>query len=153
MTRLRPVFSVALPVILAACAVAPLSAQGSGDADMGAETGTAEPTKGEARLAKLLKGRVAGEPVRCIRALPSQRMTTIPGTAYVFGSGNTIYVQRTRDPAQIDRNDTLVSNRFNASEICRLEQRTTVDRLSGIFTGVVFFEDFVPYTRSEGDAG
>lgn len=153
MIRLHPVISAALPVVLAACAVAPLSAQGSGGADLESEASSAAPTKGEARLAKLLKGRVAGNPVRCIRALPSQRMATIPGTAYVFGSGDTIYVQRTRDPGQIDRNDTLVSNRFNATEICRLEQRTTVDRLSGIFTGVVFFEDFVPYTRSDGDAG
>ncbi len=102
---------------------------------------------------ELLEGRVAGEPVRCIRSLPSQRMTTIDRTAYVYGSGNTIYVQRTRDPDQIDDNDALVTQRFNPSELCRLDQMTTVDRVLGFFTGAVFFEDFVPYTRVKANEG
>ena len=111
-------------------------------------------TKGEKRLAKLLEGRVAGEPVRCIRTLPSQRMQTIDGTAYVYGSGDTIYVQRTRDPSAISDNDALVTTRFNATELCALDITTTVDRVLGFFTGAVFFEDFVPYTRvkAEGSA-
>ncbi len=32
----------------------------------------AEPTKGEVKLAKLLEGRVAGEPQRCLRTFPSR---------------------------------------------------------------------------------
>ena len=123
--------------ILAAATVAAIPA---------AATAREKPTP-EAKLAKLLEGRVAGEPVRCIRTVPSQRMTTIDRTAYVYGSGNTIYVQRTRDPDQIDDNDALVTQRFNPSELCRLDQMTTVDRVLGFFTGAVFFEDFVPYTR------
>ena len=78
-------------------------------------------------------------------------MQTIRVTAYVYGSGNTIYVQRTRDPDQIDDNDALVTTRFNASELCRLDQMTTVDRVLGVFTGAVFFEDFVPYTRVKSE--
>lgn len=111
-----------------------------------------ELTEGEQRLAKLLEGRVAGEPVRCIRAFPSQRMQTIDGTAYVYGSGNTIYVQRTQHPERIDDNDTLVTTRFGSSQLCRLDQVTTIDPVLGFFTGAVFFEDFVPYTRVKAEA-
>jgi hypothetical protein len=128
---------------LALAAAVPAAAQS--DVETSAEA--APETKGEKRLAKLLEGRVAGEPQRCIRTLPNQRMQTIDDTAYVYGSGNTIYVQRTRDPGSISDSDALVSRRFNASEICKLDVMTTVDPVTGIFTGAVFFEDFVPYTR------
>lgn len=114
--------------------------------------GSATKSKGEERLAKLLKGRVAGQPMSCIRTLPRDRMTIIDGTAYVYGSGNTIYVQRTREPDRIDDSDTLVTNRFSASQLCRLDTMTTIDRFTGIFTGAVFFEDFVPYTRETARA-
>lgn len=153
MIRFRPAFIAALPLAAASLCLSPLAAQDAGAPDVAAQASAEKPmTKGEKRLAKLLDGRVAGEPVRCIRTLPNQRMQTIRKTAYVYGSGDTIYVQRTRDPGQIDDNDALVTIRFNATEMCRLDQMTTVDRQIGVFTGVVFFEDFVPYTRvkSEG---
>jgi hypothetical protein len=126
----------------------PAAAQDSGAPDVETRAEAPAPTKGERELAKLLEGRVAGEPVRCIRAFPSQRLRTIEGTAYVYGQGDTIYVQRTRDPERIDRTDALVSNRFGGSQLCRLDIMTTIDPITGIFTGAVFFEDFVPYTRS-----
>ncbi|NKB15989.1 MAG: hypothetical protein HC774_02250 [Sphingomonadales bacterium] len=146
MTRLRLAVA-ALPLALAGLCLSPLAAQDEDRSDV--EAGIVNPgeTKGEKRLAKLLEGRVAGEPVRCIRSLPNQRFQTIDKTAYVYGSGNTIYVQRTRDPEAIDDSDALVSRRFNASEICRLDVMTTIDPVLGFFTGAVFFEDFVPYTR------
>jgi len=108
---------------------------------------TAEMTKGEKRLTEMLENRVAGEPQRCIRTRLNNRLRVIDKTAYVYGSGKTIYVQRTRNPNNIDRDDILVSRRFNSSELCRLDVVTTADRLAGFFTGAVFFEDFVPYTR------
>jgi hypothetical protein len=136
---------------LASAGALPVLAQDTAPGEPDVQSGAADEakpiTKGEARLAKLLEGRVAGEPVRCIRTMPSQRMQTIDRTAYVYGSGNTIYVQRTNTPDRIDDTDTLVSIRFNASELCRLDVMNTVDRFNGFFTGAVFFEDFVPYTR------
>ena len=132
---------------LALAAALPVAAQT--DVETSAEA--APKTKGEKRLAKLLEGRVAGEPQRCIRTLPNQRMQTIDRTAYVYGSGETIYVQRTRDPGTINDNDALVTRRFNTTELCRLDVITTIDRVSGMFTGAVFFEDFVPYTRVKDD--
>jgi hypothetical protein len=152
MKRASVLTSAALAAACAGLAFTPLAAQDAGDVEAKAEAVPAPMTKGEKRLAKLLEGRVAGEPVRCIRTLPSQRMQTIDGTAYVYGSGDTIYVQRTSDPSAISDNDALVTNRFNATELCRLDITTTVDRVLGFFTGAVFFEDFVPYTRVKAEA-
>ncbi len=123
-------------------------------ADENSEAGedAVELTEGEERLARLLEGRVAGEPQTCIRQRLNDRVTVIDGTAYVYGRGRTIYVQRTRDPEDIDRFDTLVSRRFNGSQICKMDIVTTIDPVVGVFTGVVFFDDFIPYTRAEADS-
>lgn len=110
-----------------------------------------ELTKGEERLANLLKGRVAGEPQDCINEFRNVNMTTIDDTAYVYGRGRTIYVQRTRDPGNIDRDDILVIRKFNGSRLCRLDFVSTVDRYAGFFTGGVQFDQFVPYTRVDED--
>ena len=118
-----------------------------------AEAAEAEMTEGEERLAKLLEGRVAGEPQNCIRSRLNDRMTVIDETAYVYGRGRTIYVQRTRHPDRIDRHDTLVSRRFNSSQICRQDVVTTIDSANGFFTGAVFFDEFIPYTRVDEDEG
>jgi hypothetical protein len=152
MKRATFLTSALLAAAATGLALTPLAAQDAGDVEAEAKAAPAPMTKGEKRLAKLLEGRVAGEPVRCIRALPGQRMQTIDSTAYIYGSGETIYVQRTRDPSAIDDNDALVTNRFNASELCRFDMTTTVDRQLGFFTGAVFFEDFVPYTRVRAEA-
>lgn len=125
------------------------------DQDTGdeAEPAQTEMTDGEKRLARMLEGRVAGEPQNCIRQLLNERLTVIDKTAYVYGSGRTIYVQRTRNPEDIDRDDALVSRRFNASELCKQDVVTTIDPVLGFFTGAVFFDDFIPYTRVEKDEG
>ncbi len=125
-----------------------LLAAGPASAEEHSETGDAlELTKGEAELAELLEGRVAGEPQNCIRVRPNYRLTTIDDTAYVYGRGRTIYVQRTSHPNRIDDDDTLVSRRFSSSQVCRQDIVNTIDPVHGMFTGTVFFEEFVPYTR------
>ncbi|MFY7743895.1 MAG: hypothetical protein ACOVQY_00610 [Erythrobacter sp.] len=152
MIRISPrsrLWSACVAGALVMAASLPVAAQSaSGQPDLETESAqTPAPTKGELRLAKMLEGRVAGEPVICIRAFPSQRMQTIDGVAYVYGSGNTIYVQRTRNPDAIDDTDALVVTRTNGTQLCRFDIATTVDAVNGFFTGAVMFEDFVPYTR------
>lgn len=138
--------------LIASASLGLLAAPAMAEED-GKDADKTEMTEGEKELAKLLEGRVAGEPRRCIRNYPSQRLRTIDETAYVYGRGNTIYVQRTRDPESIDDNDVLVI-RTLGSQLCRLDQVTTIDRFGGFFNGIVFFEDFIPYTRvNEEDAG
>ena len=108
-----------------------------------------EKKTGEEQLAELLEGRVAGEPQSCINSMgTTQHLKIIDGTALVYGRGKTIYVNRTRDPDDIDDNDVLVTRRHSPG-ICSLDIVTKVDRSSGFFAGSVFLEDFIPYTRVE----
>jgi hypothetical protein len=103
---------------------------------------------GEARLAKLLEGRVAGQPASSIRTWPSSAMTIIDGTAIVFGRGDTIYVNRTEYPDTIDDTDALVIRKFGStSQLCKTDVVTTVDSRSHFYTGNVMLADFVPYRR------
>lgn len=143
-TSFRPLIA---GLALAGAVAMPALAQNDSQGDVETTAEAAPQTEGEKRLAKLLEGRVAGKPLRCIRTTPNMPMEAIEGTAYVYGRGTTIYVQRTQNPEDIDESDALVSRRFSASEVCRLDVFTTADRVLGFFTGAVFFADFVPYTK------
>ncbi|MEM6496841.1 MAG: hypothetical protein AAF709_08950 [Pseudomonadota bacterium] len=151
----KPAFSVARQVFL----VGALSASVSIAASLAAQTAESpaeeqsetaeetEMTKGEKRLAKLLEGRVAGDPQRCIRTFPVPPITVIDETAIIYGRGNTIYVQRTARPEAIDRSDVISVRQFRAGRLCKLDMVQTSERISGIVTGNVMLEEFVPYTR------
>ena len=54
--------------------------------------------QGEARLARMLEGRTAGQPVSCISTMNSSKMEVIDETALVYDAGKTIYVARPVDP-------------------------------------------------------
>ena len=117
---------------------------------LGVTAGEAREKKtGEEKLAEMLEGRVAGDPQSCINTLRSDRMQVINDTAIVYDAGKTIWVNRTRNPQDLDWTDALVIERHSGSRLCKLDQVTTIDRSSGFFTGVVFLEDFVPYTKAE----
>lgn len=113
----------------------------------------AEPlTKGEAKLAKMLEGRIAGEPSNCIRTLGSRNLQQIDETAIVYRDGDTLWVNYTRSPDAIDDNDYLVIRKFGTSQLCRTDQITTYDRFANFFSGVIFLDDFIPYRLPETNA-
>ncbi|MEM1195568.1 MAG: hypothetical protein AAGH57_05645 [Pseudomonadota bacterium] len=160
MTRYANVFApsaaLALMAGLSLAITASAAAQDSEGSDPPAEPAAEEPremTKGEKRLAKMLEGRVAGEPENCIRLRPNESSRTIDKTAYVFGRGGTIWVQRTTRPDRIDDRNTLVIARAGAaSRLCRQQTIQTVDQTSGAFSGTVILVEFIPFKRiSEGD--
>ena len=102
----------------------------------------------EAKLARMLEGRTAGEPVSCISALNSNRIEVIEHVGIVYDAGETIYVARPSDPRQLGRNDIVVIDR-HSSQLCDTDVIRTVDRYQGFTTGAVFLEDFVPYTKAD----
>ena len=105
--------------------------------------------RGEARLEKMLEGRVAGEPSNCITTMRgSNNLQVIDGVALVYDAGNTIWVARPRDPRMLDDNDALSLDRVSPSRLCAIEPMKTIDRTGGFFTGIVMLEDFVPYTKA-----
>jgi len=103
--------------------------------------------KGEARLAKMLEGRTAGEPVNCISTMRSDGLEVIDHTAVVYDAGNTIYVARPSHPNSLGAWDTLVIKRTNGSQLCTNDILYTVDQGTGFRTGAVFLDEFVPYTK------
>lgn len=104
--------------------------------------------KNEARLAKLLEGRVAGEPVSCLPAFQTDKLEIIEGVAMVYGWGDTIYVARPTDPKALRWDDVVVINR-TGSQLCNTDIVRTVDRMSGFTTGVLFMDKFVPYKKQQ----
>lgn len=106
-------------------------------------------TRGEAKLAKMLEGRVAGEPERCIRTFGSKSLTQIDDTALVYKDGDTVWVNYTRSPDSIDDGDYLVIKKFDATSLCRSDQITTYSRTGNFFSGVIFLDDFVPYRKAD----
>ena len=115
------------------------------------EVAEKEMTKGEKRLAKMLKGRVAGEPERCIRTIPSRSLVQIDDTALVYRAGDTIWVNYTKTPDAIDDFDYLVIRKFSASQLCRTDQVETYSRAGHFFSGIIFLDDFVPYRLPDAE--
>lgn len=111
----------------------------------------ADKPRGEAKLARMLEGREAGQPASCINTMRNVSMQIIDDTAIVVRDGRTLWVNRTAHPRGLDSDDFLVIRHFGTgSRLCRLDSVTTQDRTGGFFTGAVFLEDFVPYRRSDG---
>ena len=100
----------------------------------------------EARLARMLEGRTAGEPVSCISALNSNRIEVIEDVAIVYDAGDTIYVGRPSNPNQLGRDDVVVIERFGG-QLCNTDVIRTIDRYQGFTTGAVFLDKFVPYSK------
>ena len=112
-----------------------------------ATSATAASRDPEARLDKLLAGRVAGEPVKCINLRDIQSSEIIDGTAIVYRVGKRLYVNRPRGGAyQLDSDDILLT-RSVTSQLCRIDTVDLVDRTSRFRTGFVSLGEFVPYTK------
>ena len=100
----------------------------------------------EQRLEKLLEGRTAGKPTSCISQSDTRDLEILDGVALVYRSGTTLYVNKPRNPEDLDSDDILVI-RPSGSQLCRLDMVHTVDRMGHFTTGCINLGDFVPYRR------
>ena len=121
-----------------------LTGAGSG----GAATRTDRFERSEARLAELLRGRIAGEPVSCIPQFVADRAEVLEGVAIVYGRGQTVYVARVANPRFPTWNDVVVTQR-NGSMACHNDIMHTVDRMTGFMTGALFLQRYVPYRKQD----
>ena len=128
-----------IAAILAAAAVLALSA-----------TADARPRVApEEKLAKMLDGRVAGEPRDCIY-LPSIRGSRIiDKTAIVYDAGRTLWVNRPRSGASsLNDDDILVTDLHGSgSQLCSIDIIRLHDRTSFFYSGFVGLGEFVPYRK------
>jgi hypothetical protein len=101
----------------------------------------------EARLARALEGRAAGEPVDCIQLSRVNSTQIIDHTAIIYDTGSTLYVNRPKSGLeQLDRWDTMVTKSYS-SQLCSIDVVRLLDTGARIETGVVFLGEFVPYRR------
>jgi hypothetical protein len=120
--------------ILAAAAGTPLSAESRAE-------------RNEARLAEMLEGRTAGEGQNCISAFNSNRIEVIENVGIVYDAGHIVWVARASRPNDLGAFDVPIVER-RGSQLCKFDIIRTVDRSTGMHTGSVLLEDFVPYTRA-----
>jgi hypothetical protein len=120
----------------------------AGAALLGAIPAAARPGEsGEAELARVLSGRVAGPAVHCLDLHRVSSSRIIPHTAIVYDAGGTLYVNRPVNGAeQLSHFDTMVT-RTPSTTLCNVDVVQLHDQGSHSFTGTVFLGDFVPYTR------
>ena len=134
---MRPTIALALlPLILTGC-----SATG--------EPRAVSPPKASSSIGeRLLAGKVAGNPVRCIPARQADRPVNLADGAVAYRvSSDLIYVQRFG--GQCDRGrgvgiDALV-RRSIQPQLCRGEIAEVVDQASRTPIGSCVYDDFVPY--------
>lgn len=103
----------------------------------------------EAELAKLLEGRVAGEPKSCISLSQARSSQVIDGTAIVYRIGSTLWVNRPRGGAESLDDDDILVTKLYGSQLCRIDTIQLHDRNSHFYSGFVSLGDFVPYRRVE----
>ncbi len=101
---------------------------------------------GEAKLAKILEGRVAGEPVNCISTNRTRNTRIIDKTAIVYDAGSVIYVNRPSNAQTLDSNDVMIS-RPTGNQLCNVDIVQLRDSGTWFFNGSIGLEQFVPYHR------
>ena len=104
---------------------------------------------GEEKLAKLLEGRVAGEPTDCIYLPRIRGSRIISDTAIVYDAGSTIYVNRPRAGAYgLDDDDVMVTEfHGGGTSLCSIDVVRLHDRSTLFYNGFVSLGEFVPYRK------
>lgn len=105
----------------------------------------------EDQLAKLLEGRVAGEPQDCVPLTSLGSSQVIDKTAIVYRSGSTLWVNRPDGGASsLDDDDVLVL-KTSGSQLCSIDTIELHDRSTHMYSGFVSLGKFVPYRRVKGE--
>lgn len=110
-------------------------------------TAAAADEKGEAKLAKLLDGRVAGEPVRCLDRSRRDNLEVVDHTALVFKDGDTYYVNRPSGVNFLTWSDVPVFKVWG-SQLCAMDIVHLHDRSTGIGGASMSMGEFIPYRRA-----
>jgi hypothetical protein len=123
-------------LIMAALVAAPVAAKGP-----------SEKERGEAALAKALKGYVAGPTVRCVNLSDITNQTVIDRTAIIFwGLGGKAWVNRPNGAEFLNDDNILITQPFG-SQHCRLDIVHQRDRYTHMQSAAIGLNDFTLYTK------
>jgi hypothetical protein len=103
--------------------------------------------KGEAKLAKLIDGRIAGKPVHCLGTFQRRNMEVVDRTAFVFKDGDTVYVNRPSGANFLTWSDVPVFKIWG-SDLCDKDMVHLHDRSTGMAGPTLSLGEFVPYKRA-----
>ncbi|GGJ55484.1 hypothetical protein [Sphingopyxis bauzanensis] len=130
-----------IPMIFAVAALAAIPATAS----------AREKLAPEDQLAKLLEGRVAGEPQNCIPLSMARSSQVIDKTAIVYRVGSTLWVNRPEGGASSLDDDDILVTKLSGSQLCSIDAVQLHDRSSHMYSGFVSLGKFVPYRRVKGE--
>lgn len=105
----------------------------------------------EDQLAKLLEGRVAGEPQDCLPLTSLGSSQVIDKTAIVYRSGSTLWVNRPDGGANSLDDDDILVLKTTGSQLCSIDTIELRDRSSHMYSGFVSLGKFVPYRRAKAE--
>lgn len=105
-----------------------------------------KPTPQE-RLAKMLEGRVAGEPQRCISLSAISDTQVIDKTAIVYRQGSTLWVNTPSSGAESLNDNAVLVTKPTGSQLCSIDTVQLHDRSSHMWSGFVALGDFVPWRK------
>jgi hypothetical protein len=115
-----------------------------------ATTAQAEPAnpRGQAELARMIAGRVAGAPVSCINLHEIDSSRIIDGTAIVYTMrGGRIYVNTPSNGAQsLNSSDIMVTD-THIPQLCNVDIVRLIDNGTHMSDGWIGLSQFVPYDR------
>ena len=103
----------------------------------------------EAKLEKLLDGRVAGAPQDCIPLSSVSSSQIIDKTAIVYRVGSTLWVNRPKGGAQTLNDDDILVTKLTGSQLCSIDTVELRNRTSHMYSGFVSLGEFVPYRKAE----
>ena len=113
-----------------------------------APAGAVSRTDPEQRLARLIEGLSAGEPVRCLDRydvrVRSRRI--IDRTAIIYDAGDTLYVNRPRAGGELLNRMDVVTKGPGDWKLCSMD-RLYVSQSSNGHSAPVVLGDFVPYRK------
>ena len=102
----------------------------------------------EQKLAAALAGRVQGAAVSCIRQRDIDTVRVFDGTALLYQMrGGDYYLNRPSSGAETLRSDSVLITDTHSDQLCDVDIVRLVDRSSGIQSGFVDLDKFVPYVR------
>jgi hypothetical protein len=114
----------------------------------GAAAAPRQKLTGEARLAKLLEGRVAGKPTNCVRLSDVRGSEIIDGVAIVYHMpGDRLLVNRPRSGAFSLHEDDILVTKTYGNDLCSPDVVDLVDSASRFPRGFVILGPFIPYAK------
>lgn len=143
---MKRMFAIPLAIVAAGCAAGGAVATGQS-----APTGqSAMSAEGSRSAAEALAGKVAGEPVRCVRSSELRGNETLDDGRILFRSrGNLDYVNT--PPAacpEINQFRAIKTRGSLGTNLCAGELLTVFDTQSGIEHGTCALGEFTPYRRA-----